>query len=96
MKQEHFGETLDGTPVKLYKLSNGNGLEVAISTYGSTIVSLLVPDRRAVFDNGPHVHCASLMFACNVLPAFFIVVLESAMDSMRPGFFLIFLGGVGI
>jgi aldose 1-epimerase len=46
MKQEPFGETLDGTPVELYKLSNGNGLEVAISTYGSTIVSLLVPDRR--------------------------------------------------
>ena len=45
VKQEHFGATLDGTPVELYKLSNRNGVEVAISIYGSTIVSLLVPDR---------------------------------------------------
>jgi aldose 1-epimerase len=44
MKQEHFGQTRDATPVELYKLSNRNGVEVAISTYGGAIVSLLVPD----------------------------------------------------
>jgi len=46
IKQEHFGETPDGTFVELYKLSNGNGVEVAISTYGGAVVSLLVPDRH--------------------------------------------------
>jgi aldose 1-epimerase len=46
MKQEHFGKTPDGTQVELYKLSNRNRAEVNISTYGATIVSLMVPDRR--------------------------------------------------
>jgi aldose 1-epimerase len=46
MKQEHFGTTSDGTSVELYRLSNRNGLEPAISTYGGAIVSLLVPDRH--------------------------------------------------
>jgi aldose 1-epimerase len=49
MKQEHFGNTSDGTPVELYRLSNRNGVEVAISTYGGAIVSLMVPDLRGNF-----------------------------------------------
>ena len=46
MKQEHFGKISDGVSVELYRLSNRNGVEAAISTYGGAIVSLLVPDRH--------------------------------------------------
>ena len=41
-----FGETSDGTAVDLYTLTNANGMEVAITTYGGIIVSLTAPDRE--------------------------------------------------
>ena len=41
-----FGKTPDGEAVELYELTNKNGAEVAISTYGGTVVSLKVPDRN--------------------------------------------------
>jgi aldose 1-epimerase len=45
IEQQPFGKTADGTPVDLYTLRNGNGMQVQISNYGGTVVSLVVPDR---------------------------------------------------
>ncbi|MFO7905079.1 MAG: aldose epimerase family protein [Pirellulaceae bacterium] len=40
-----FGQTPDGKAVDLYTLTNANGMEVAITTYGGIVVSLTAPDR---------------------------------------------------
>lgn len=40
-----FGKTADGKDVEVYTLTNKNGLEAKIMTYGATLVSLEVPDR---------------------------------------------------
>lgn len=39
-----FG-TVDGTPVRLYTLTNRNGLVAKITNYGATVTELHVPDR---------------------------------------------------
>ena len=46
IKTEPFGNTAAGEPVELYTLTNANGLEARIMTYGGTVVSLKVPDRN--------------------------------------------------
>src|SRR3954469_7295866 len=40
-----FGETAEGTPIERYTLTNANGLEADIITYGGTLTALRVPDR---------------------------------------------------
>ncbi len=40
-----WGQTSDGTPVALYTLTNRDGLEARIATYGGIVVSLRAPDR---------------------------------------------------
>ena len=47
--KKHFGKLDDGTDVDLYTLTNMNGLEVSIITYGGAITSLKVPDRDGNF-----------------------------------------------
>ncbi len=44
-----FDTTINNKPVKLYTLSNNNGMEVCITNFGGRIVSLVVPDK-----NGKH------------------------------------------
>jgi len=46
MQKQSFGKTEDGQPVSLYILTNKNGVEAAITNYGGTVVSLIVPDRN--------------------------------------------------
>jgi aldose 1-epimerase len=41
-----FGKTREGTPVRIYTLTNASGAEAAITNYGARIVSLKVPDRN--------------------------------------------------
>jgi aldose 1-epimerase len=46
LRKESWGKTADGTAVDLYTLSNGKGMEVAITTYGARIVRWMAPDRN--------------------------------------------------
>lgn len=48
LEREIFGQTPDGRTIDLYTLANDDGLEARIMTYGGTVVSLRVPDRRGV------------------------------------------------
>jgi aldose 1-epimerase len=49
VKKQSFGKMPDGTPVDIYTLSNANGMEARITTYGGAIVSLTAPDRAGKF-----------------------------------------------
>ena len=40
-----FDTTINGKQVKLYTLTNANGMEVCITNYGGRVVSLVVPDK---------------------------------------------------
>src|SRR5665213_405026 len=41
-----FGKTREGTPVRIFTLTNASGAEATITNYGGRIVSLKVPDRK--------------------------------------------------
>ncbi|MGH8501464.1 MAG: aldose epimerase family protein [Gammaproteobacteria bacterium] len=45
IKKQAFGKTADGAPVELYTLTNRQGAEARIMTYGGIVVSLKVPGR---------------------------------------------------
>jgi aldose 1-epimerase len=51
LNKESFGKTADGQEVELYTLTNSNGVEAKITTYGAIVVSLKVPDRDGKFDD---------------------------------------------
>jgi aldose 1-epimerase len=46
-----FGTTAEGVTIDRYTLTNTNGAEATIITYGGTIVSLRVPDRHGKLDD---------------------------------------------
>jgi aldose 1-epimerase len=46
VERQTFGTLPDGTSVDLFTLANSNGVEVAVATYGATIVSIRTPDRN--------------------------------------------------
>ncbi|HEV3470812.1 MAG TPA: aldose epimerase family protein [Pyrinomonadaceae bacterium] len=46
IRREDFGKMPDGRAVSLYTLTNRGGAEARVITYGATVVSLKVPDRR--------------------------------------------------
>ena len=50
-RRESFGRTEDGREVELFTLTNRNGVEARIMTFGATVVSLKVPDRRGRLDD---------------------------------------------
>jgi aldose 1-epimerase len=41
-----FGKTREGTPVRIYALTNQHGVEARITNYGGRVVSLRVPDKK--------------------------------------------------
>jgi aldose 1-epimerase len=45
IKKESFGKTTGGEQIDLYRLSNKKGMEVSITNFGATVVTLKVPDR---------------------------------------------------
>jgi aldose 1-epimerase len=51
VKSDKFGTMPDGTPVDIFTLTNGKGIEARIMTYGATLVSLRLPDRNGRFDD---------------------------------------------
>jgi aldose 1-epimerase len=51
LKQESFGKTREGQAVEIYTLTNANGVEARITTYGGIIVSLKVPDRNGKLED---------------------------------------------
>jgi aldose 1-epimerase len=51
MQKQPFGKTEDGQPVDLYTLTNNEGLEVAITNYGGTVVSMKVPDKSGKIED---------------------------------------------
>ena len=46
LSPEQFDDVVTGKPVKLYTLTNANGMEACITNYGARLVSLMVPDRQ--------------------------------------------------
>jgi aldose 1-epimerase len=46
-----FGNLPDGTPIEIYTLKNGNGMEARICTYGGIVVSLTARDRNGQFSD---------------------------------------------
>jgi aldose 1-epimerase len=46
-----YGKTQEGELVDLYTLTNQVGMEVAITNYGGTVVSIRVPDRNGELDD---------------------------------------------
>jgi aldose 1-epimerase len=51
LKKARFGKMADGREVDVYTLTNRNGVEVKITNYGATVVSLKVPDRKGKLDD---------------------------------------------
>ena len=45
VKTQPYGKMPDGTPVDLYTLTNVNGMQAGIITYGGAVVMLTAPDR---------------------------------------------------
>jgi aldose 1-epimerase len=45
IRKESFGKTTGGEQIDLYTLSNKKGMEVSITNFGATVVTLKVPDR---------------------------------------------------
>ncbi len=41
-----FGKTREGTPVRIFTLTNKSGAQVTITSYGGRVVSLKVPDKK--------------------------------------------------
>jgi len=49
VKKEAYGKMPDGTPVDRYRLTNANGMEASMITYGGALESLTAPDRKGVY-----------------------------------------------
>lgn len=45
IRKQSFGKTASGEQIDLYSLSNKKGMEVTITNFGATVVTLKVPDR---------------------------------------------------
>ncbi len=51
VEQSDFGQTSDGSSVKLITLRNSKGMSAKIISYGAIIKELQAPDRKGVFTN---------------------------------------------
>jgi len=45
MEKKVFGTTADGKTADLYTLKNKNGMQVSITSFGATVVSIMAPDK---------------------------------------------------
>jgi aldose 1-epimerase len=51
VKQQAYGKMPDGTPIELYTLTNSNGMQARIITYGGIVTTLTAPDRAGKFSD---------------------------------------------
>ena len=51
LKAADFKKSIKGKKVALYTLKNNKGCEVAITNYGGTVLSIMVPDRNGNYAN---------------------------------------------
>lgn len=51
IRREDFQQKIQGKDVDLFYLRNTNGMEVAITNYGGSIVAIMVPDRNGKMAN---------------------------------------------
>ena len=51
ISRKTFGSGPDGEDVYLFKLNNNHGVEISITNYGGTIVSIMAPDRKGKFED---------------------------------------------
>jgi aldose 1-epimerase len=51
LKKEDFKKVIDGKEVDLFVLTNANGMEVAVTNYGGSLVAIMVPDKNGVYAN---------------------------------------------
>src|SRR5947207_4785428 len=51
IEEQDWGRTPDGTPVKLFTLTNSKGMVAKITTYGGIVTELRVPDRDGHIDD---------------------------------------------
>lgn len=51
IQEQDWGRTREGTPVKLYTLTNTKGAVARITTHGALLTDLRVPDRNGKVDN---------------------------------------------
>lgn len=49
--KQYFGQTPDGESIYLYTLTNKNGMQSSIMTYGGIMMTLKVPDRNGVVED---------------------------------------------
>jgi aldose 1-epimerase len=49
LTKTEFGKTPDGTAVDLYTLTNKNGIELGVMTYGAIVTKVKTPDRKGQF-----------------------------------------------
>lgn len=49
--EKAFTDTLDGKKVQMFRLSNKEGMSVAFSNYGATILSIQVPNKEGKMEN---------------------------------------------
>jgi aldose 1-epimerase len=69
-----FGMLPDQTPVEIFTLTNGHGIEVRAMTYGGIIVSLRVPDRAGKVDDIALGYDAAAAYAQNNSPYFGAII----------------------
>ncbi|SHM74749.1 aldose 1-epimerase [Cyclobacterium lianum] len=51
MDESNFEKTIDGKPVKLYRLTNANGMEMTVTNFGARVVELFAPDKEGNFED---------------------------------------------
>src|SRR3954454_10657429 len=51
VKQQAYGKMPDGAAVELYTLTNTNGMQAGIITYGGAVTLLTAPDRSGKFSD---------------------------------------------
>lgn len=51
IKQSDFGKTADGKAIMKYTISNSEGLEMSVISYGGIITSLKVPDKNGNYED---------------------------------------------